>query len=318
MLAMDRPSTPQTKRSKVQIVTPIKKEKTGESGSNNNTDSDNNSYGSNGNDNSDKSGGNESNDKNNSPDNTKRNDNNSENESDEDSFTFDLNAFTENKVRDVTEENSGDIVIKVKVTKKLKDKDGESFVFVMIDWNYWALKSNAMNETLRILFRHALPKHHEGRKLFGAAWSVQQREDAYSDKSKPKKSDNGFQSYVSIVKVNLLDFNIATAVQVVNETIKKFIKSKKFKKCYLSCLRPLNKKGGLVNKIEEDDHDMWTLVKTVVFNEIYGETMDSLVTDKEILKVASFVSGKSRKNAYYDTKIANVMFKNASRKEFTF
>ena len=93
---------------------------------------------------------------------------------------------------------------------------------------------------------------------------------------------------------------------------------RKFKKCYLSCLKPRNKKGNLVAKLDEDDHDMWNLVKTVAFNESYGETMDSLVTDKEILKVASFVSGKSRKNAYYDTKIANVMFKNASRKEFTF
>ena len=52
------------------------------------------------------------------------------------------------------------------------------------------------------------------------------------------------------------------------------------------------------------------------FEIAYDDTLDSLITDKDILNICSKVSGQSKGEVFHDQKFGKVMFKNISEKDY--
>ena len=237
-------------------------------------------------------------------------------DSDSDEIVFNVEVFKKQakKVKRVKKNKE----VNVHVTKQLLDRKNNSFVFLTVKWNYWTLKSNAMNATFSTLFKIAIDKKYCVHKMFGGCWSVQERKEAYSVVSEQRTlSKNNYGCYVSLFKVLLQDMTTSAAVESIVQTMKKFMKNKNFKTCYLPNLREHNKSGGLVAILEDEKHeDTWTFIKEMSFEIAYDETLDSLITDQDILNICSKVSGQSKEEVFHDQEFGKVMFKNISEKDY--
>ena len=174
------------------------------------------------------------------------------------------------------------------------------------------------NEWHSFNFKIAIDKKYHVRKMFGDCWSVEERDKAYSVVSEQRTSGkNDYGCYVSLFKVLLQGMTISAAVESIVQTMKRFMKNKIFKTCYLPNLREHNISGGLVTVLEDEKHeDTWTFIKEMNFEIAYDDTLDSLITDKDILNICSKVSGQSKGEVFHDQKFGKVMFKNISEKDY--
>ena len=196
----------------------------------------------------------------------------------------------------------------------MKDEGENSFVFLFVRWKFWTLKANAMEHSLKVLFKNALPNNHAGKKLFGGSWSVEEREEPYSIVSAKKD-----YAYVSVIKVLTNEFTISAAVDIMVTTIRKFLHNPSFKECYLPALHEYNKKGGLYLIVSQLDHeDTWEFCKNAEVDVTFEHTMDCLLTDKEIWKVCRTVFKKKKEELFYMNEVTNVMFKDIMQKDIQF
>ena len=204
--------------------------------------------------------------------------------------------------------------IDVFVTKELKEEVENSFVFLFVRWKFWTLKANAMDHSLKVLFKDALPKNHPGKKLFSGSWSVEEREEPYSIVSAKKD-----YAYVSVIKVLTNELTVSAAADIMVTTIKKFLHNPKFPDCYRPALQHTNKKGGLYVIVSQSDHeDTWEFCKNAKVNVTFDNTMDCLLTDKEIWNLCRTVFKKKKEELFYMNEVTNVMFKDIMQKDIQF
>ena len=234
---------------------------------------------------------------------------------------FDLSVFQNQKVKDDNFD-----VVKVYVSKPLLDKNEKEYVFMIFKWVFWCVKSNTMNDTLKFFFEFSLTKDSPLTKMFDGIWSVPERAIPYSNDNKPLKV-NGYQRYVSPMKVLLNGFTVKAAAELVTHGIKTLMSRKGFKdEVYLPILKQQTPKAdsgsrakpSLLDILQNPEHKMWAFCKNVDFDMKYEQTLDCILVNNDIQNLTSIISGKNQRDVWLQEAYPRVMYQNYLDKDLGF
>ena len=239
--------------------------------------------------------------------------------SDSDIPVIDLTAWQQNVQRN--RYRGTKMMLTVKATKPFQDCDNNPSVFVMLQWSHWGMKSNAINDCISTYFDTYEDEAHE---IFDRAWSVKEREMAYSVNSSEKliatkKTGEQYPCYLSVIKLYCFNSTPMATVKKFMKSLRKFIKCASFKDCYLYCLEENYPGSNLPNVLRPESNSLWAFCNNYQVESTYNETLDVLVVDEDIVKLfkeAVGVDVSVGRNLMMSDDARSVLFKKPSAKTF--
>ena len=173
-----------------------------------------------------------------------------------------------------------------------------------------------MESAITTLFHRALGKKNSDLKqLFGGCWSVEERQEAYSKHSETKLAKGMFPQYVLLMKVNVKKYTVMSAVDIVIETIRRFMKSNIFCECYTLSFDDNRKNSKLYDLVRKAEHPLYKICKQLDFQKSYSETLDCLIADDSIYRIFMGETNKTKRELLSCAVCANIMFKNPIEKQ---
>ena len=239
------------------------------------------------------------------------NDDNGDNGDSDTSFAVDMSLFkkgNDGRRHQKTQANT----IYVRSTEKFYDKNGKECMFIIMKFNFWALKANIMEAAISTLFNHAIKGKMDVKKLFGNCWNVEERDEPFSIQCKNKVS-NGYPQYVLLIQVIVDKYTVMSAVDIIIENIRRFMKSKSFPECYKLSFRE-DMKNKLYTLVSDESHELYTVCKNLTFQKTYSNTLDCLVHDDAIYRIFMLVTNKTKRELLACGMCSKIMFKNPSAK----
>ena len=231
----------------------------------------------------------------------------------DDSFSIDISQYKKER-NDSSQQDISSRTTFVRVTEKFYDKNGKECIFLVMKFNYWALKSNIMKSAITTLFTHALKGKTDVKQLFGGCWSVEERHEPYSISSEIKVTKGTYPQYVLLMKVIVEKYTIESAVNIVTENIRRFMKSKSFPECYKLSFTD-DMKNKLYNLVKEPNHEIYKISKQMDFKKTYSDTLDCLVHDDAIYRIFMLETNKTKRELLACGMCAKIMFKNPTVKQ---
>ena len=231
----------------------------------------------------------------------------------DDSFSIDISQYKKER-NDSSQQDISSRTTFVRVTEKFYDKNGKECIFLVMKFNYWALKSNIMKSAITTLFNHALKGKTDVKHLFGGCWSVEERHEPYSTSSEIKVTKGTYPQYVLLMKVIVEKYTVASAVTIVTENIRRFMKSKSFPECYRLSFTD-DMKNKLYNLVKEPQHEIYKISKEMDFKKTYSDTLDCLVHDDAIYRIFMLETNKTKRELLACGMCAKIMFKNPTEKQ---
>ena len=232
------------------------------------------------------------------------------NDDSDNSFTIDVCEFKKEQ-KDSKPKNT---TMLVKATEKFYDKNGKECIFLVLKMHYWALKTNIIEIAITTLFKRALKATSDVKELFGGCWSVEEREEPYSTHSEAKVAKGTFPQYVLLMKVIVEKYTVMTAVDIITETIRRFMKSKSFPECYKLSF-PEEQKKKLYELVCNPEHALYKVCRQMDIQKSYSDTLDCLVHDEAIYKVFMLETNKTKRELLACGMCAKIMFKNPTVKQ---
>ena len=124
---------------------------------------------------------------------------------------------------------------------------------------------------------------------------MEERQEAYSKHSETKLAKGMFPQYVLLMKVNVKKYTVMSAVDIVIETIRRFMKSNIFCECYTLSFDD-NQKKRLYDMVRKPEHPLYKVCKQLDFQKSYSETLDCLIADDSIYRIFMGETNKTNEN----------------------